>query len=150
MLTHLDQDIFLSPCQTLVNAVNTVGVMGKGIAADFKRRYPEMFDQYREHCQSGVLTIGKLWLYKTPDKWVLSFPTKKDWRDPSRLEYLELGLEKFAKTYALRGITSAAFPRLGCGNGNLQWDIVRPLMESYLGKLPIPINVHTMPSAPGP
>ena len=123
--------------------MNTVGVMGKGIALDFKRVYPEMFEQYQYYCESGMLDIGKLWLYKTPHKWILNFPTKKHWRNKSKVEYIEAGLEKFADTYDSKGIVSVSFPMLGCGNGELDWEIqVQPLMEEILKPLPIEIYVH--------
>ncbi len=142
MLQYVTTPLFDSPAQTLVNTVNTVGVMGKGIAAEFKRRYPEMFTRYKRFCETGQLDIGKLYLYRTPNKWVLNFPTKKHWRNPSKLEYIELGLEKFVDTYSQMGITSVSFPQLGCGNGGLDWNVVRPVMERYLQQMPIPVYVH--------
>lgn len=143
MITYVIGDLFQSPARVLVNTVNTVGVMGKGIAKDFKTIYPEMFTQYQELCEKNLFNIGQLWLYKTPHKWVLNFPTKKHWRQPSRLEYIEAGLKKFVESYADQGITSIAFPTLGCGNGELNWDReVRPLMEEYLNSLPIDIYVY--------
>lgn len=132
MITYLKGDIFSSPAQVLVNTVNTVGVMGKGVALEFKKRYPEMFSAYERVCKAKQLEIGKLFLWKGPEKWVLMFPTKVHWRNPSKIEYIEAGLQKFSATYADKGITSAAFPRLGCGNGGLDWKQVQPLMEQYL------------------
>ena len=143
MLHYVCHDLFESPAQTLVNTVNTVGVMGKGIAKEFKRRYPMMFERYREHCQSGAMQVGRLYLYRTPNKWVLNFPTKEHWRRPSKIEWIEAGLANFVAAYEPRGITSASFPQLGCGNGGLEWARVKRLMERYLSPLPIPIFVHT-------
>ena len=143
MITYLASDLFQSPAQVLVNAVNTVGAMGKGIALKFKRKYPEMFTQYQAMCQQGEFGIGQLWLYKSPQKWVLNFPTKRDWRDKSRIEYVETGLTQFVKTYEAESITSISFPRLGCGLGGLNWENeVRPLMEHYLNPLPIEVIIH--------
>lgn len=143
MLKYTDISLFDSPAQTLVNTVNTVGVMGKGIALEFKRRYPEMFKRYKELCEKRQLDIGKLYVYRTDHHWVLNFPTKKHWRRPSEPEFIEKGLQKFVAAYTSQGIISASFPQLGCGNGGLDWDgVVRPMMEKYLGKLPIPIYVH--------
>lgn len=143
MITYVVCDLFTSPARTLVNTVNTVGVMGKGIAKDFKTIYPEMFARYQELCEKGQFKIGQLWLYRTPHKWVLNFPTKEHWRSPSRPEYIKAGLEKFAATYHVYGITDVSFPMLGCGNGELDWESqVRPLMEQYLGKLPIDVHIH--------
>lgn len=136
-------NIFGSPAKTLVNPVNTVGVMGKGLAKEFKKRYPEMFKEYQLYCKQGSLDIGKLWLYKTDHKWILNFPTKKSWRSPSKIEYIEAGLSKLTLTYAEKGITSIAFPLLGCGNGGLDWETgVQPLFKKYLNKLPMDIYVH--------
>ncbi|MDX1990837.1 MAG: macro domain-containing protein [bacterium] len=143
MITYVVGDVLQSPARVLVNAVNTVGVMGKGIAYDFKLCYPAMYEQYRQHCQRGTLGVGQLMLYKTPHKWVLNFPTKRHWRASSRLDDLETGLQNFVATYAERGITSASFPRLGTGSGGLDWAReVRPLMEHYLAPLPIPVFIH--------
>ena len=143
MITYVVCDLFASPAQTLVNTVNTVGVMGKGIAKDFKAIYPEMFARYQELCERGQFNIGQLWPYRTSNKLVLNFPTKKHWRSPSRPEYIEAGLKTFAANYYIYGVTSISFPLLGCGNGELDWESqVRPLMEQYLGKLPIDVYIH--------
>ena len=142
MLTYVTTSLFDSPAQTLVNAVNTVGVMGKGVAAEFKKRYPTMYETYRRSCKEGTLTVGKLQLHRSADKWILNFPTKEHWRSPSKLEWIELGLKKFAATYQTQGITSTAFPMLGCGSGQLDWEEVRPLMESHLSPLSISVFVH--------
>jgi len=143
MITYVVGDLFKSPARVLVNTVNTVGVMGKGIAKDFKKVYPDMFKQYQVICENKQLDIGKLWLYKTNHKWIMNFPTKKHWRSPSQPEYIEAGLRKFVLSYAEKGITSISFPMLGCGNGELSWENeVRPLMEKYLDSLPIDIFVH--------
>lgn len=142
MLKYVSSSLFESPAQTLVNAVNTVGIMGKGIAAEFKQRYPGMFERYARYCKDGSLDIGKLYLYRTPNKLVLNFPTKKHWKQPSKLEYIEAGLRKFVDTYEAHGIASISFPQLGCGNGGLSWTEVQPLMESYLKPLPIPVLIH--------
>jgi O-acetyl-ADP-ribose deacetylase (regulator of RNase III) len=147
MITYVFDDLFQSPAQVLVNAVNTVGVMGKGVAADFKRCYPEMFAEYQRLCDEGKFTVGQLWLYKTPHKWVLNFPTKAHWRDPSLLPYVEAGLQKFAEFYADKGIVSISFPLLGCGAGGLDWPTqVRPLMVQYLAPLPINVYIHLFES----
>lgn len=143
MIIYIDGDLFESPAKVLVNTVNTRGVMGKGIALQFKRIYPDMFKRYRDHCEHDRLTIGNLFLWKTPHKWVLNFPTKEHWRNPSRPEYIEEGLQKFVSIYDELGITSIAFPALGCGNGELDYEAqIQPLMESYLGNLSIPTFIH--------
>jgi len=127
--------IFESNAQTLVNTINCVGVMGKGLALEFKNRYPEMFTKYKGFCDKGVFKPGVLWIYKAPDgKWILNFPTKIDWRNPSKMEYLEEGLQKFVEIWKDKEITSIAFPLLGCHNGGLNADEVIPLMKKYLDK----------------
>ncbi|TDW11826.1 O-acetyl-ADP-ribose deacetylase (regulator of RNase III) [Breznakia blatticola] len=142
MLTFVQGDLFNSPAKVLVNTVNTVGVMGKGIAAKFKKEYPDMFSKYHYFCKNNMFDIGKLYLYTESDKWILNFPTKKHWRNKSEYEYIEKGLEKFVDTYQEKGITSIAFPKLGCGNGGLDWNIVREMMINYLSNLPIDIYVY--------
>ena len=142
MIQYLSGDIFQSTMQTLVNPVNTVGVMGSGLACEFSRRYPEMLNVYKQHCQDGSFKMGTLWIYRAFDKWILNFPTKKHWRDPSELIYIEAGLTTFVRTYEVRGITSIAFPKLGCGLGKLGWPPVRILFEKYLGSIEIPIEVY--------
>lgn len=150
MLRYVDSPLFQSPARVLVNTVNTVGVMGKGVALEFKKRFPEMYRQYRDHCKARRLTVGKLWLYRNPDRWVLNFPTKAHWRSPSKTSYIRAGLEKFAATYQDRGIDSISFPLLGCGNGGLDFDTqVRPLMEGHLRALPIPVYIHRRNESPG-
>ena len=149
MIEYINGDIFESPAQVIVNTVNTVGVMGKGIALAFKQRYPDMFAAYREMCEKNQLSIGKLMLWNSPDHMILLFPTKENWRNPSRVEYIERGLQKFVDTYADKNITSIAFPKLGCGNGELDWDEVQPVMERYLRPLPIDIYIYLRPFAGG-
>jgi O-acetyl-ADP-ribose deacetylase (regulator of RNase III) len=150
MLRYVTMNIFESPAQTLVNTVNTVGIMGKGIAAEYKKRYPEMFRRYAEFCASGMLTTGRLYLYRSPNKWVLNFPTKRHWRNPSKVEYIDDGLKKFVATWAEYGITSISFPQLGTGNGGLDWKKdVQPLMERYLKDLPLPVYIHVAKTRAG-
>ena len=128
MLKYHRASLLSSQAQTVVNTVNTVGVMGKGLASEFKARHPDMFRAYKKLCKEGKLDIGLLWLWRAPDRWILNFPTKKHWRQPSQPSYIELGLQKFVAKYDSRGIREVAFPRLGCGNGGLDWDEVQPLM----------------------
>lgn len=142
MISYIEGDIFGSPAQVIVNAVNTVGVMGKGLALSFKQKYPDMFRAYRAACEMRQFEIGKLMLWKKSEPWILLFPTKTDWREPSRIEYIEAGLKKLTSTYADKSITSIAFPKLGCGNGGLEWDEVRPVMERYLSLLPILVYIY--------
>ena len=143
-ITFHKGNIFNSQTQTIVNTVNCVGVMGKGIALVFKLRYPEMFDKYKVFCQSKMIGIGKLWLYKSEEstQWVLNFPTKFHWKYPSKIEYLEAGLQKFVDTYKEKVITSIAFPLLGTHNGGLDKIEVLDLMHKYLEQCDIPIEIY--------
>ncbi len=143
MITYIRGNLFQSPAKVFVNPVNTVGVMGKGIALEFKQLYPEMFRQYQALCESGEFNIGSLFLYKSSNKWVLNFPTKKHWRQPSRMEYIERGLQNFVKNYTQFNIHSIAFPALGCGNGELDFETqVQPLLELHLKNLLIDIFIY--------
>ncbi len=133
-----NEDYFNLDVQTLVNPVNCLGVMGAGLALQFKRRYPAMYDQYRQDCLNGLYEPGKLMLWKESDvhyNQVINFPTKKQWQAPSKLEYIEAGLVDFVNRYKDFEIVSVAFPRLGCGFGGLKWDDVQPLMYKYLDQL---------------
>jgi O-acetyl-ADP-ribose deacetylase (regulator of RNase III) len=143
-IKYIKGNIFNSKTQTIVNTVNCVGVMGKGIALVFKLRYPKMYDLYKQHCDSKLIGIGKLWLYRgeVDDQWVLNFPTKYHWKYPSKIEYLEKGLEKFVATYEDQKITSIAFPLLGSHNGGLNKEVVLELMYSYLGQCNIDIEIY--------
>ncbi len=138
-------NIFNTDLQTIVNTVNCVGVMGAGIALECRLRFPNMFQKYVSLCEQGDFDVGKLWLYKddnTSNKWVLNFPTKKHWRYPSKMEYLQLGLEKFVETFEEKQIESIAFPTLGSLNGGLDPSESLGLMKHYLKDLPIPIEIY--------
>lgn len=128
-------NILNSPAQTLVNPVNCVGVMGKGLALQFRRRFPSMFRDYVKRCQQGEVRIGEPYLYRGKFLWILNFPTKVHWRNPSQLEYIVEGLNHFRLKYRQWGVESVAFPALGCGCGNLNWEQVLPVMESILGEI---------------
>ncbi|QCI66558.1 macro domain-containing protein [Phreatobacter stygius] len=142
MLIYRRTSIMESSAQTLVNTVNCVGVMGKGIAKEFKERYPAMFAAYKHLCDQKSIRPGVLWLWRGADRWVLNFPTKIHWKNPSQLDWIEMGLRKFADNYESQLIQEISFPRLGCGNGGLNWDDVRPIMEHYLSPLPIRVYIH--------
>ncbi|MDQ3019634.1 MAG: macro domain-containing protein [Bacteroidota bacterium] len=137
-------NIFTSNCQTIVNTVNCVGVMGAGIALEIRYRYPDMFNKYAELCKRNEIEIGKLWIYNIPntDRKILNFPTKKHWKYPSKIEYLEKGLQKFVSTFKEKGITSISFPLLGAQNGGIDPDISISIMEKYLSKCDIEIEIY--------
>lgn len=146
MIKFVNGDIFKSEAQTLVNTVNCVGVMGKGLAKEFKDRFPEMNRQYVAACKRGEVRSGHPFLYRDLTRVILCFPTKDNWKGPSKYEFVEAGLDTIAAKYPQWGITSMAIPPLGCGLGGLDWKKVRSLIEKYLGSLPIPIDVYE----PGP
>lgn len=136
-------NIFESNAKTLVNTVNCVGVMGKGIALDFKKKYPDMFKEYVQKCEAKDITPGIPYLYTDLyNTSIINFPTKDHWRSPSKLSYIISGLNWFRDNYESLGITSIAFPPLGCGNGGLSWSIVGPVMYSMLHDLPIEIEIY--------
>lgn len=128
-------NLFTSKCEVFVNTVNCVGIMGAGIALEFKLRYPVMYEKYKKLCDAGKLRPGNLWLYKTTTRSVLNFPTKDHWRDPSRVEYLEMGLEKLAITYKEKGIKSIALPLLGADKGGLEPSVSRRIIYQYLDEI---------------
>ncbi len=125
--------------EALVNTVNEVGVMGKGIALMFKERFPENTRLYTEASRAEQVRIGRMLVTPTGElfpKWIINFPTKKHWRNPSRLEWVEQGLLDLVRVVKELGIHSVAVPPLGCGNGGLAWDQVRPLIEKAASELP--------------
>lgn len=143
MIQYIHGNLFTSNSKVLINTVNTVGVMGKGIASDFKKYYPEMFKEYKKRCDTNQLNIGDLYLYKTSNKWILNFPTKKHWRSPSQVEFIEKGLQKLVYDAQKLQINDIAMPKLGCGNGGLDWENqVKPIVEKYLKKSPINVSIY--------
>jgi len=143
MLKYIEGNIFDSTCQTIVNPVNCIGVMGGGLAYQFKVRFPEMNKTYVAACKSNLLRPGMLSLHKeSTSRWILNFPTKDHYKDPSLMSYVENGLLKFVDTYEARGITSIAFPGLGAGLGGLDRDDVHVLFEKYLSNLPIKVEIY--------
>jgi len=134
-------NIFTTNCQTIVNTINCVGVMGAGIAYEFRLRYPELYQKYKEHVKINLVKIGTLWLYKSENKWILNFPTKYHWKYPSKVEYLEKGLQKFVDTYKEKKITSIAFPLLGATHGGIPKDQSIHIMKNYLESCDIKIEI---------
>ena len=136
MVTFVNGDIFSSPAQVLTNTVNCVGVMGKGVALEFKNRCPAMFNDYKNRCDRNEVKPGTPYLWEDDSTQVLNFPTKRHWREPSLVQDIVDGLKYLAENYGSMGIQSLAMPALGCGNGGLSWSEVRPLIETYLGPIP--------------
>ncbi|RAJ85388.1 O-acetyl-ADP-ribose deacetylase (regulator of RNase III) [Chitinophaga dinghuensis] len=139
MIQYTTGNLLQATTEALVNAVNTVGVMGKGIALQFKEIFPENFKVYKHACDEKLLDVGQNLVVpvsgETNVKWIINFPTKKHWRHPSKMEYITAGLDDLVKVIAQYKIQSLALPALGCGNGGLHWDQVKPLLEEKLGHL---------------
>lgn len=163
MITYKQGSLFDSNCQTLVCTVNCEGVMGKGIALEFKKNFPEMFTKYRDVCLYDKTQLkhgGDLWLYRYPDLeqftlWdtdghlntgrqsrVLCFATKEHWKNKSNYDWILRGLQEFRNKYKEWGITSIAFPKLGCNNGGLDWDVINQMMYGALYDLDIPVEIY--------
>ncbi|HYA40163.1 MAG TPA: macro domain-containing protein [Syntrophobacteraceae bacterium] len=149
MVKVLMGDILKSKAQTLINTVNCVGIMGKGIALEFKEQFPDMFNDYVARCNRKEVGLGKPYLYKrlTPP-WILNFPTKGHWRSVSRIEDIVKGLKYLLQHYKEWGITSLAVPPLGCGQGQLEWRIVGPTLYRYLNQLEIPVELYAPHGTP--
>ncbi|QSR84366.1 macro domain-containing protein [Methylacidimicrobium sp. B4] len=143
MVNVLIDDIFKSKAQTLVNTVNCVGVMGKGIALEFKKRFPEMYEDYVRRCKAKEVKLGQPYLYRSLlPPWILNFPTKDHWRSVSRLEDILDGLDYLKRHLQEWGITSLAVPPLGCGHGRLEWRVVGPALYQHLKRLHIPVELY--------
>jgi O-acetyl-ADP-ribose deacetylase (regulator of RNase III) len=153
MLELTNGNLLDAQTDALVNTVNTEGVMGKGIALQFKRKFPEMYDEYRAACEAGEVQPGRMHIYEREDmlhpRFIINFPTKRHWRSPARVEDIEAGLTALVKEIRARGIQSIAVPPLGCGNGGLEWSDVRPRIERALAELP-GVRVLLFPPAGAP
>jgi O-acetyl-ADP-ribose deacetylase (regulator of RNase III) len=153
MLTEEHGNLLEAPADALVNTVNTAGIMGKGLALQFKRAYPGNFRAYESACRRGEVRLGEMFTYETgqPDKprFVINFPTKGHWRSKSKLTDIEAGLASLRDVIRDRHIDSIAIPPLGCGNGGLDWSGVRPLIAEALGDLPgVRVMVYPPREAP--
>jgi len=146
MIKYVTGNILESETQALVNTVNTVGVMGKGIALQFKKAFPENFKKYAKACKKGEIAIGKLFVNKENtiygEKIIINFPTKKDWSKPSEYEYIEKGLDELIKIIEENKIKSIALPPLGAGSGGLIWGKVKTIIEEKLKNVDSEILVY--------
>jgi len=140
MIRYYEGTVFNSSADAFVNTINTVGVMGAGIALEFALRYPKMFDDYKLKCESKQLKVGKVDYYQD-EILIVNFPTKWHFKYPSQIEWIEQGLIDFKNTYKNYNFKSIAFPRLGCANGGLHWEMVKPLMEKYLSDLDVEVII---------
>lgn len=149
MITVVKGDLFKSKAQTLVNTVNCVGIMGKGVALGFKKRFPEMFAEYVRRCEAGEVQLGQPYLYRSLlPPWVLNFPTKDHWRSVARLSDITNGLDFLVEHYKDWGIESLAVPPLGCGEGQLDWRVVGPTLYRRLAELDIDVELYAPHDAP--
>lgn len=146
MIQYVEGNILESDAMALVNTVNLVGVMGKGIALQFKKQFPINFKLYKKACEENTIGIGKLLVTKEQtvfgEKIIINFPTKKDWRKSSEYSYIEDGLDDLIRIIGEYHIKSVAIPPLGAGNGGLHWEIVKKIIEGKLSSLPIDIIVY--------
>jgi O-acetyl-ADP-ribose deacetylase (regulator of RNase III) len=139
MIKYTQGNLLETSAEALVNTVNTVGVMGKGIALMFKERFPKNMLAYAQACKQNQVQTGKMFVTETDElmgpKWVVNFPTKRHWRHPSKLEWIEEGLEDLRSFILEHGVKSIAIPPLGAGNGHLEWPLVKREIEARLGDM---------------
>lgn len=155
MISEESGNLLNAPADALVNTVNTVGVMGKGLALQFKQAYPANFRAYQAACRHGEVRLGRMFVYEPgvpgQPRYLVNFPTKGHWRDRSTLVDVREGLADLRRLVLDRAITSIAVPPLGCGNGGLDWRDVRPLIEEALGDLPgVRVLLYPPQDAPPP
>jgi O-acetyl-ADP-ribose deacetylase (regulator of RNase III) len=141
MIELTNGDLLQAPVEALVNAVNTVGVMGKGIALQFRQSFPEMFRAYETACRAGEVRLGAMQvfdqgLFTNGARWIVNFPTKRHWREASLLAHIDSGLVDLVAVVQRLGVRSIAIPPLGCGLGGLDWSDVRPRIERAFEGLP--------------
>jgi O-acetyl-ADP-ribose deacetylase (regulator of RNase III) len=146
-MQYISANLLESKAEALVNTVNTMGIMGKGIALQFKNQFPHNYKLYAAACKAKEIEVGKLFVTEENSllggkKIIINFPTKTEWRKPSEYSYIEMGLQDLVKVIAERKIKSIAIPPLGAGNGGLDWEKVKILMEKYLGNVDCDIYVY--------
>jgi len=147
MIKYIKGNIFESDAEALVNTVNTVGVMGKGIALQFKKTYQSNYKAYVEACKRNEIVIGKMFVVKdaslnSGSKYIINFPTKMDWRKPSEYTFIETGLDDLIRVLKIYEIKSVAIPPLGAGNGGLEWVKVKRIIEEKLSGLNIEVIIY--------
>ncbi len=127
-----NESIFDTKCSAMVNTVNCRGFMGKGLALEFRMRFPKMYDEYKMLCDEGFIKPGNLRVYENTKPIIINFPTKEHWKYPSKIEWIITGLRHFSTLYKKHGIRTIAFPQLGVGNGGLPWNLVKTVMYTHL------------------
>ena len=139
MIRYTTGNLLDAQTEALVNTVNEIGVMGKGIALMFREAFPDNTAAYEAACKRGEVRVGRMFVTEnhalTGPRWIINFPTKKNWRHPSKLEWVQDGLQDLLRVIKENKIESVALPPLGCGNGGLEWNHVRPAIESALSSL---------------
>lgn len=153
MITEGQGDLLRAHAEALVNTVNTVGVMGKGVALQFKQAFPENFKAYEKACRRGEVRLGRMFVTHTgmfEPRIIVNFPTKEHWKANSRIEDIRAGLIDLVRVAREEGIRSIAMPPIGCGLGGLRWDEVRPLVEAAFAELPNVEAILFAPGAPSP
>jgi O-acetyl-ADP-ribose deacetylase (regulator of RNase III) len=139
MIEFVSGNILAADVEAVVNPANAHGVMGAGLALQFKNKYPRMFAEYRRRCIAGEFGPGEVMPVKVDDsnpQWVINFATKDHWRDPSKLEYIERGLADLRRAIHSLELASVAIPALGCGLGQLDWPTVRARIKVFAATLP--------------
>jgi O-acetyl-ADP-ribose deacetylase (regulator of RNase III) len=155
MITEVKGNLLEADVEALVNTVNTEGVMGKGLALQFKKAFPEMFQEYARRCAAGELRIGTVHLFRRNEllnpRYIINFPTKQSWREKTKLEYIELGLQALIQVVRDNKIQSLAIPALGSGLGGLDWRVVYPLIQQAFAALPeVYVQIYPPQDAPAP
>ena len=135
MITFVQGNIFESSAQVITNTVNCAGVMGAGLALQFKNKFPSMYSDYKSRCDKNIVIAGIPYLWEDDQTQILNFPTKRHWKDDSLLTDIDAGLKYLANNYQTMGIQSLAIPPLGCGLGGLNWNEVKPLIEKYFASV---------------
>ena len=134
MITYTRGDIFAFKANAVVNTVNCVGVMGKGVALAVKQKYPPILSAYKHACRAGIITPGSLWCWHAHDGTIVyNVATKDHWRDPSQYRWVESGLSRLSTILAHVSPMTIVVPPLGCGCGGLDWDVVQPMIANALG-----------------
>lgn len=141
MIEIIHGDMFDHISEAMVNTINCVGVMGKGVALEFKNRHPNMFHTYQQLCKGKAIKPGNVWIWRAPDYAVLNTATKYHWRDPSRYSWVREAAMTLNQQIIVNGFKTVAMPPLGCGNGGLQWRMVQSILETYLGHLGAVVKV---------
>jgi O-acetyl-ADP-ribose deacetylase (regulator of RNase III) len=145
MIQIVKGNLFDSNVEAYTNTINCVGIMGKGIALEFKKRYPKMFQEYVAACFDARITIGKMWIWENPNnnpKYIINFPTKCHWKNPSYYTWILDGLKDLRQIIIDKKIKSISIPALGCSNGRLKFDLVKELILEILANLDSEIYIY--------